>query len=140
MDKNTEHEHLPREVQALLPYLRMNGTGKRGQAGTYYLRLCIAAKKAFTPRRYDFGMKTRNLEKALKRAGELVALCFFCGMEITSRGVDAPALANLFPLSDLSDDLGRDREDECSFSGGNAGMPFFIQWASDTPARSRKVK
>ena len=93
-----------------------------------------------TPRRYEFGLKTRYLAEAVKRAGELVALCFFCGVEITSKGVNAPALASLFPLSDLSDDIGRDREDEEKdrFTGGNAGLPFLICWPKDAdyhPAR-----
>ena len=56
----------------------------------------------------------------------------FCSMEITNRKVNEPALASLFPLSDLSDVLGRDREEEeAVFTEGNAGLPFFIQWASD---------
>lgn len=140
IEKEEALKHYPEEVRVLSRYLKQNKAGICGKDGTYRFRVRIAKERNLTARRYEFGLKTSNLAEAVKRAGELVALCFFCGMEITSRGVNAPALASLFPLSDLSDDLGRDREDECGFSGGNAGMPFFIQWASDTPAKSRKVK
>lgn len=131
-DHDSELDFLPQELQSLKPYLRINSAGKNGQAGTFFIRLSIAYNKVLASRRYEIGLKTRNLVTALKRAGELVSLCFFCGMEITSKRVNAPALASLFPLSDLSDDLGRDREEEeAVFTGGNAGLPFFIRWASD---------
>ena len=133
--KDEALKHYPEEVRALARYLKQNKTGICGKEGTYRFRVRIAKERNLTACRYEFGLKTSNLAEAVKRAGELVALCFFCGAEITSKGVNAPALASLFPLTDLSDDLGRDREDEedDGFTGGNAGLPFFIRWASDTP-------
>ena len=129
--KDETLESYPAAVKVLARYLKQNKTGINGKDGTYRFRVSIAKERNLTARRYEFGLKTSNLAEAVKRAGELVALCFFCGAEITSKGVNAPALASLFPLSDLSDDLGKDRDDEeiDGFTGGNAGLPFFIQWA-----------
>ena len=141
--RNAILEHYPEEVRALAHCMKQNKTGIKGNAGTYRFRVRIAKNKAMTTRIYEFGLKTRCLAEAVKRAGELVAMFHFFGWIVSSRHVNAPALASLFPLSDLSDDLGRDREDEeecISFYGGNAGMPFFIQWANDTQVKSRKAK
>ena len=92
-----------------------------------------------TPRRYEFGLKTRYLAEAVKRAGELVAMFHFFGWLVASRHVDAPALASLFPLSDLSDVLGSDREEESSFYGSNAGMPFLICCPKDAPEAGERI-
>ena len=133
--KDEALKHYPEEVRALARYLKQNKTGICGKEGTYRFRVRIAKERNLSARRYEFGLKTSNLSEAVKRAGELVALFHFFGWIVASRQINAPALASLFPLSDLSDDLGRDRDDEeiTEFAGGNAGCPFFIQWASDTP-------
>lgn len=134
--KDKALEHYPEAVRVLTRYLKQNKTGICGKEGTYRFRVSIAKERNLTARRYEFGLKTSNLAEAVKRAGELVALFHFFGWIVASRQIDAPALASLFPLSDLSDDLGRDRDDEeiTDFAGGNAGCPFFIQWANDAPA------
>lgn len=136
--KDKTLKNYPEAVQALAHCLKQNKSGVKGKAGTYRFRVLIAKNRAMTPRRYEFGLKTRYLAEAVKRAGELVAMFHFFGWLVASRHVDAPALASLFPLSDLSDDLGSDREEESSFYGGNAGMPFLICWPKDAdhhPAR-----
>lgn len=136
--KDKTLKNYPEAVQALAHCLKQNKSGIKGKAGTYRFRVLIAKNRAMTPRRYEFGLKTRYLAEAVKRAGELVAMFHFFGWLVASRHVDAPALASLFPLSDLSDDLGSDREEESSFYGGNAGMPFLICWPKDAdhhPAR-----
>lgn len=129
---------LPEAVQKLAYYLRKNKDGKMHRGGAYSVRLQITTEEKLTAIRHDIGLNTSTPLEALKRAGELVALCHFCGLSISNRKVDAPLLASLFPLSDLSDDLGADREDEESgFFGGNAGLPFLIRWPKDEPPPRR---
>lgn len=138
--KDEALKHYPEEVRALARYLKQNKTGICGKEGTYRFRVRIAKARNLSARRYEFGLKTSNLAEAVKRAGELVSLFHFFGWIVASRQINAPALASLFPLSDLSDDLGRDRDDEeiTEFAGGNAGCPFFIQWANDAPATGKR--
>ena len=130
---------LPDEVQALGRYLRKRPRNKR-RADFFTVRLMCAPDKLQKARRIEAGLKTTVYHEALKRAGEFIALLHFYGWQIWSEDVNAPALARLFPLSDLSDDLGRDRDDKepPGFYGGNAGLPFWICWPKDAdhhPAR-----
>ena len=132
--------HFPEAVKALACYLEQNKPGKRGRAGTYKFKVLIAKDRTKIPRRYEFGLKTRYLAEAVKRAGELVALFHFHGWQVANKHINAYTIADYFPLSDLSDDLGRDRDDEETpgFYGGNAGLPFLICWPKDAdiyPAR-----
>ena len=104
------------------------------------MRLHVAPDVYSKARAVDVGLNTCQQEEALKRAGELVSLCYFCGMKIRNKQVDAPTLACLFPLADLSDDLGTEREEEeesAGFMGGNAGLPFLIRWKKENPPPRR---
>ena len=130
---------LPAAVARLAKYLRKNRDGKK-KGGAYSVRLNIAPDVYSKSRPVDIGLNTCQLEEALRRAGELVSLCYFCGVSIRNRRVDAPMLSCLFPLVDLSDDLGSAREEEeesACFMGGNAGLPFFIRWSKENPPPRR---
>ncbi|MBE6418903.1 MAG: hypothetical protein E7031_02105 [Akkermansiaceae bacterium] len=118
---------MPEEVQALGRYLRKHAPYM------YNLRVVCAPDKVRKSKRVEVGLKTDIYKVALIRAAEFISLLHFCGWQIYSEDINAPALASLFPLSDLSDDLGSDREEEeqSPFYGGNAGMPFLINWRKD---------
>lgn len=125
-------------LQRLKRYIRLNRRNKTKQEeASYCFRIMCAPDKAKKSVRYEFGLRTKDRSKALYRAAELVALLHFCGWVVYSKDIDAPALACLFPLSDLSDDLGTDRDDEeaSGFYGGNAGFPFLICWPYDSLPR-----
>lgn len=125
-------ELMPEEVQALGRYLR-----KRAPY-MFCLRVVCAPDKVRKSKRIEAGLKTDVYKVALIRAAEFISMLHFCGWQVYSEDINAPALARLFPLSDFSDDLGSDRDDEepPGFYGGNAGLPFFIDWPryAESPA------
>lgn len=130
---------LPDEVQALGRYLRKR-TNNRRRTNLFTIRLRCAPDKLRKARTIETGLNTACYHLALRRAGEFIALLHFFGWQVYSEDVDAPSLASLFPLSDLTDDLGTDRDDEAppGFYGGNAGLPFLISWPKDA-ARQPKT-
>ena len=90
-------------------------------------------------RRMEIGLSTGSITEAIRRAGEIVSLCYFCGYEIRSKNISPEKISSFFPIADLSDEPIAEEADP-GFIGGNAGLPFFINWASDTPARRIQLK
>lgn len=140
--EQSEIDSFPDAIAALAKYFRKNKDGKK-RGGAYILRARVASDSCHKAKYVDVGLNACSIKEALKRAGELVSLCHFCGLVFRNRWIDADRIAAYFPLVDLSDDLGRGREEkeDSRFLGGNAGLPFLLRWTKElAPPRRHTAK